>query len=237
VSHPVFALSGSTGEIVRGDGQPIVIFDLGASSCLTPDPNGRFGMASIHIDVYDVDIQPFNESARANAMLLVDVRYATAGIGGEFTIDCTRGRILAVGGCDVIHLSARLASAIAGEAISPYATKRVTATLHWPTSISPKEVGVTLPSVDLTAVDGVGVPSAWFQIPRQAEEMLVYSPQPALFPTLLAEFAHSNAAGSPVRYATLDPNQNGTKIRHGVEFVRFTSPTAMTVFPDFTLAA
>lgn len=246
MSDPIFALSGSTGIIVEADGEKQTVFDTGDASCLMPGrQNGRLGMASIHIDVFDhgdpfpVPVGP--EPALPNAMLLADVRYGTrnAGYGeagGEFTLDITRGVVLAVGGADTVHINAYFRSSVIGEPIRPYIRKRVSATVHWPTSISPKEVRVTLPSVDLLVVDGVPIPSAWMRIPRQATSFLAQTPTPALLPTLLVEFAHTDAAGAIVSFATIDPNENGTIVCHGVEFFRLTSPTPMRVVPIFDLA-
>lgn len=233
-----FAIGAETGLVLdAAHPGPTTILDLAKGGCLNPSSTGRYGLAQIHLDVYDVDILPFSEAARSNAMLLVDCTYTTAGAGGEFTFDATRGRILSVGAVDSIKLAARLVPAIDGELLNLYATKRLTCTVHWPGTISPKEIDLSLPSVNLAVVDAAPVPSAFFKIPRQAESVLVYSPEPAKFPTLMLEFFSSDAAGSLSRYGILDPFANGAKITHGVEFFRFRQTAAVTqqVFADFTL--
>lgn len=236
MSNNEFARGGTVGVVCTATNGKQTVLDIEAPGCLTGGPNGRYGMATIHIDVYDDENATF-DPIDGNAVLKCDVRYGTERGVGEFTTDITRGRILSVGGCDAVHLAAYLESAISGEPIRPFANKRVSATCSWATSAQAKEPMITTPTIQLVAIDGVGVPSAYTKIPRQAQSVVIYTPTPALLGTLLLEFAHADAAGAPVSYATLNPNANGTDICHGVEFFRMTSPTTMLAFACFKLVA
>lgn len=241
-----FALSGAAIAVTAanfspGTAVPIINWSANHAGCLdATKPNRRHGMCSIHIDEWDLDrVTPAGEFP--NQYLVADVTYGTGdgntggGRGGEFTVGLTRGTVIAVGGVDVISVKAYFVSSRLGEPLILDTTKRVQATITWPTSINPKEAKFSLPSFELVAVDGVGVPSILFRIPRQAESMLVQTDTPAGLPTLLAEFFNTNVVGGPVNFATLDPNANGSIIENGVEFVRFTSTVNMRVTPVFSI--
>jgi hypothetical protein len=234
-------MAGSTGVEVTGDGEKVTVFDLGQRSGLNPKETARYGMASIHVDVSDVKVTEQGAAIAPpipNGMLLIDVTASTDGNGERFTIDATRGAILAVGGCDAIHLAAYFVPAVQGEALVPYATKRVTCTVHWPTSIGPKSSHLSLPSVVIPAAIApavVGI-TPWIKIPRQARRFYALSPTPAALATTTAEFANDERAGAVVRYATLNPVfANQTPIVHGAEFVRFVGTPASIMIPFFLL--
>lgn len=233
-----FALSGSAIEVTAanfspGTAVPVINWTATPMGCLDPTkPNRRHGCCSIHIDEWDENpVTPGGEFP--NQYLVADVTYATEGRGGEFTVGLTRGTVLSVGGVDVISVKAYFQSSRLEENLILAMTKRVQATITWPTSFNPKEAKFSLPGVLAENLDGVAVPTAWFRIPRQAQNMLVQTPTPAFLPTLTAEFANSNIAGVPVNFATLNPNANGSIIENGVEFVRFSSPSLMRVVPTF----
>jgi hypothetical protein len=235
-----FALSGSSAQEITAanfsPGTAVGVIDFNATpmGCLDPTkPNRRHGMCSIHIDEWDVT-RVRDSGAVTNQYLVADVKYATEGRGGEFSVGITRGTILAVGGVDVISVKAYFQRARLEEELLIEFTKRVQATITWSTSISPKEAKFSLPGVLATNLDGVAVPTAWFRIPRQAESMLIQTDNPAALPGLFADFANSDAAGS-ILFSTLDPNANGSLIEGGVEFVRFRSPTLMRVTPTFSI--
>lgn len=235
-----FALSGSAIAVTAANFSPgtaagVINWNAAPMGCLDPSkPNRRHGFCSIHIDEWDLDaVTPALEFP--NDYLVADVTYATDGRGGEFSVGLTRGTVIAVGGADVISVKAYFQSNRFEEALSVAMTKRVQATITWPTSINPKEAKFSLPGVLAQNLDGEAIPTAWFRIPRQAESMLVQTDVPTALPALVAEFSDTNVAGAPVLWRTLDPNANGTIIESGIEFVRFTSTTLMRVTPIFSI--
>jgi hypothetical protein len=238
VSHVEFARSGMSATPILQDGEKIVVLDISPRGCAGTNPQaaGLYGMASIHLDVFDLpqDLGALIAPPIFNGMLLADITAGTDGNGERFTIDITRGGILAIGGCDSIHICAYWRSAVAdAPCVAP--PKHVKATVTWPTSISPKESCISDPSIAIAAPipPALETVTAWFPIPRQAQSMLALSPNPALLPTLQVEFAQGTT--SPVAYAVLDPFANGAPIVHGVEVYRFRSPSAMSVFAFFEL--
>lgn len=235
-----FALSGSAIEVTAanhspGTAIPVINWTAQAMGCLDPTkPNRRHGCCSIHIDEWDLN--PVSHGGEfPNQYLVADVTYATEGRGGEFSVGLTRGTVIAVGGVDVISVKAYFQSSRLEEALILGTTKRVQATITWPTSFSPKEAKFSLPGVLAENLDGIAVPTAFFRIPRQASAMMVQTDVPTALPALVAEFANTDVAGGPINFRTLDPNARGTAIENGVEFVRFTSTTLMRVVPIFSI--
>lgn len=235
-----FALSGSAIAVTAANNSPgtavgVLEWTATPMGCLDPTkPNRRHGFCSIHIDEWDLDA--VETALVPNQYLIADVKYATEGKGGEFSVGITRGTVLAVGGVDVISVKAYFVSNTLNAPLVINMTKRVQATITWPTSINPKEAKFSLPGFQATSGDGIPIATAWFRIPRQAESMLVQTDIPTLLPTLRAQFANSNIAGAVVNFETLDPNANGTIIESGVEFVRFLNPGAtMRVVPIFSI--
>ena len=192
-------------------------------------PGGYEGLASVHVAVKDVEVVPPGQQP-ANAMLLLDVSWHSGLAGGEQTIDATRGCFFTVGASNALNITARLVSSVEGEPVVAWASKLVAANVHWLGSINPVKAKITSPSIVLAP----DVPSAFIPIPLQSESMMAYTLEPGLLDTLVAEFSTSDLA-SGIKYRTLNPNANGSHIVHGVEFVRFVSPEAMTVFADFEL--
>jgi hypothetical protein len=187
-------------------------------------------MCSIHIDEWDEGPPIEARVDTANQYLVADIRYATEGRGGEFTVGLTRGTILAVGGVDVISIAAYFISGEVDAALVVAQPKRVQATITWPTSISPKEATIALPSITLAA----GVASAFFKIPRQAASMVAYSNDSTHLATLRADFA-TTANAATIVYSVLNPNANGSNVERGVEFVRFSNVANDLVTPVFAL--
>lgn len=192
-------------------------------------PGGYDGLASVHVAVRDVEVIPPGEEP-ANAMLLLDISWHSGLAGGEQTIDATRGAFFTVGASNALNITARLVSSVEGEPVVPWASKLVAANVHWLGSINAIKAKITTPSIVLAP----DVPSAFMPIPLQSESMMAYTLEPQFLDDLVVEFSTSNLA-SGIKYRTLNPNANGSHIVHGVEFFRFVSPNAMTVFADFEL--
>lgn len=195
------------------------------------DDAACMGMASVQVHVTNRNENPQLEIG-ANASLVLFVKWQSGASGGEMHVDATRGATFALNGTNSIEIYARYESAVLGQPLVTFCDKFVEANVQWLGSISPKECFRSLPTVGLAP----GVPSDWYLIPKMALGMLAFSTTPANYPTLLAEFStvSNNVTGS-LKYATLNPNANGSPIMHGVEFVRFTSPVEMDVFPMFEL--
>lgn len=217
-----FALSGAAilvNEKNEGSGNavPVLNWRHDPMGCLDPTrPNPRHGFCAIHIDEWDEGQAVGGRLETSNQYLVADVTYATEGKGGEFTVGLTRGTILGVGGVDVISIKAYFVSGVFGVPLVVSQPKRVQATITWPTSPSPCDAYISLPSIDLEA----GVASDWFKIPRQAKSMIAQITDPTHQATLFADFAPT-ASVATLAFVTQNPVANGTVIDRGVEFVRF----------------
>lgn len=224
--YEVFGYSGSCEEVL-GSGKSFQVLKWAATNT---QPQGFSGLSSVHISTKDVT-QISNSQDAPNGQLVIDVSWQSGIGGGEaIGIDATRGTFFTVSGVSALNISARFVSSVAGEPIKLWATKRVEAVINWGTSISPKSAKVTLPSIALDGINGSG----FFPIPPQAESVIALTRSPAQLPALEMRFSTDNAADG-IKYATLNPNANGTPIVHGVEFVQFFSPQPMIVAPCFEL--
>lgn len=193
------------------------------------DYAGYDGLASVHVYESDVDILGTGLE-NTNSRLVLEVSFASGDAGGgsnvstilgrqPIFIDATRGAYFTVPGSNTIRVEAYLQSSVAGAPLSIFATKRVEASVHWRTSINPIKSRWSPPSISLTA----GVPSAFVQIPRQAESMIALTNNPAALGTLTAHFATDNTGTSGPKYSVINPFVNSAPITSGVEFVRYTS--------------
>ncbi len=220
------------GADVLADGKEVTIVEAGHASSAGCD-----GLATVHVSCADIDGPiPVAGEETQNAMVRLTIRWQSGCGGGEFEVDCTQGTMFTVGGSEVIGVTARLVSTIEGVPLVPWAAKRVEANVHWSGSTY-GEAMMSLPSVTLVEIaEGSPLASPFQRIPLQAKSMIALGTSPALFPGLTAEFSTSDdVSGTGVKYATLNPNANGTPIVHGVEFVRFRSDAAQTVFGVFEL--
>lgn len=218
--------SGTTAIDVKADGERRVVATISAPQVVLAGCNG---LASVHVFAKDVEI--IEQVAVANSMLLLDLEWQS-GIGtGKCTVDATRGTFFTVGGTNVINVYARLVSAVEGEPLAAWATKRVELNVHWRTSINPCKAFITTPSVALAA----GVPSAFLPIPQQAMSAMAMTDTPSALATLQMDFATEPVAAA-IRYSTINPFANGSPIWHGVEWFRFTNSVVMgEVFGGFEL--
>jgi len=210
---------------VINSGSPVTILNLTDGQFVKQGDNG---LASIHVSIDVGEPNDIGEQVPNNVLRLL-VYWQSGNAGGVAPIDATRGSMIVVGGDNVVRIEAYMESVISGAPLVIYAPVTVQANVHWEGSVNPKSAMYAPPFVTLVAA----TPSDWISIPNQAESMITLSPEPDLFPDLLAEFS-TDETDSGIKYATRDPNANGTPIVQGVNFVRFTHDTeGMTVCPVF----
>lgn len=193
-------------------------------------PNGYAGLAAVHIFVSDLELAPPSDII-PNAVLVGELSWQSGRGTGQQLIDLTRGHLISVGGTSYVGLRVRLVSSILGQPTQAFHFKRVEATINWfGHSHNPGKVAT--PAVTLLA----NTASDFEPIPLQAREMIAYATDPASLPNMIAEFSTTPAAdGSGVKYATLNPNANGSDIEQGVGFVRFTTDRITRVFGSYNL--
>lgn len=223
-------VSNSGAAVVTNADQSVSIITLKRPQMVNA---GCEGLASVHVWVGDVGPQlAADETVNSRLQLLVSWQSGNGG-GEDVLVDATRGSYFTVGGATALNVSAKFVTTKSGFATVPLIAKRVEVTVHWRTSINPVKAMITLPTIDTPEAGG---PGAFMRIPQHAISMIALSPTPLLLPRLQADFAQSAVAGT-IRYATLNPNANGTPIVHGVEFVRFDQldDITMQVVPTFQL--
>lgn len=218
----------------HGKGLPQFTEDRGDGTDRVTMPGG---VAVVHVSVRDNDNianGPIDPGVAYRQRLIFDVMWQNGNGGGSAQIDGTGGCIFSLGGVHAVQLTARLVDTdggvtgtndfappvLIGELPGP--AQIVEAVIFWKSAVQPKPTFMTSRRLSLLA----GIPSAYVRIPAQAHSMIMATDTPASSNDVTAEFACSPAGAAPAMQRTLDPLVNGTVLKGGVNYVRFTA--AMT---------
>lgn len=193
------------------------------------------GLASVMINTY-ITGHSSTEAGTINAKLIAHVAWQNQLAGGNAIVDVTRGALFTVSGSTSVDIDVQVVptdsnAIFAGGIGIPYYIRSCEATVNWVGSINPVKAYNTSDTIRLTA----GVASALIPIPQFAESVMVVSDDPAQLPNLTLSFVNGNIGTPATRYATINPNANGTPIGAGAEYVQLTSTANQNVILFFSL--